>query len=123
MNEAHALIAILLHHAIENESDTPPAEPQEGQCWLVGGTPTGEWSNQAGNLAGWISGTWRFVAPLEGTRALDKSTKQIIFFSNGWQRLPAPAIPSGGQVADAEARAAIGDLVEILRSAGILSAF
>lgn len=122
VNEAHALVDLLLHPAIESESDAPPANPEEGQCWLVGSNPTGAWANRPGSLAGWVSGTWLFAAPKEGTRALDKSTGQVIFFSNGWRRLAAPAIPTGGQVADAEARAAIGDLVETLRSAGILPA-
>ncbi len=122
VNQAHALVDVLLHSAVENESDAPPADPAEGLCWLVGGNPTGEWAGRAGNLAGRITGAWVFAAPLEGMRVLDKSSKQVIFFANGWQRVAAPAIPSGGEVTDIEARAAIGDLVGTLRSAGILPA-
>lgn len=123
VNEAHAQIDLLLHPAIESESDAPPPAPGDGQCWLIGSNPTAEWAGRAGNLAGWISGMWVFAAPRHGMRALDKSSQQIIFFANGWQRPGAPAIPSGGQVADIEARAAIGNLIETLRSAGILPAF
>lgn len=123
VNEAHALVDLLLHPAFETESDTPPADPDEGQCWLVGSNPTGAWTSRAGNLAGWTSGTWIFSAPQEGMRALAKSSKQVIFFSNGWQRVVARAIASGGQVTDIEARAAIEDLIATLRSAGILPAF
>lgn len=117
------LVGLLLHPAIEIESAAPPANPEEGQCWLVGSNPAGEWAGQSGNLAGWISGTWLFATPQEGLRVIDKSIRQVIFFANGWQRLAAPAIPSGGQIADVEARAAIGDLVETLRNAGILPSF
>jgi len=120
VNEAHALVDILLHPAIEIESAVPPANPEEGQCWLVGNSPTAEWTDQSGNIAGWVSGAWLFVTPQEGMRVFDKSTGQVIFFANGWQRVAAPAIPSGGQIADVEARVAIGDLVETLRNAGIL---
>ncbi len=123
VNEAHALVDLLLHPVIEVESAAPPANPEEGQCWLVGSNPTAEWAGQSGNLAGWISGKWLFAAPQEGMRVFDKSTRQATFFVNGWQRLTAPAIPSGGQIADVEARAAIGDLVETLRNAGILPSF
>lgn len=123
VNEAHALVDFLLHPAIEIESDAPPTNPEEGQCWLVGSNPTAEWASQSGNSAGWISGTWLSAAPQEGMRMFDKSTKQVIFFANCWQRLAAPAIPNGGQIADVEARAAIGDLVETLRNAGIVSSF
>jgi hypothetical protein len=43
VNEAHALVDLLLHPAIESETDTPPSAPQEGQCWLVGANPTAKW--------------------------------------------------------------------------------
>lgn len=122
VNEAHGLTDLLLHPAIESESDTPPIEPQDGQCWLVGTSPTGEWADYPSHLAGRVTGTWVFIAPREGLRILDMASEQVIFFSNGWQRVSAPAIPSGGQVADTEAREAIGDLIETLRNAGILPA-
>lgn len=122
VNEAHALIDLLLHPAVENESDDPPVVREEGQCWLIGNSPTGEWSDHAGNLAAWVSGTWLFVAPQNGMRITDLTSSQAIFFANGWQRAETPAIPSGGQIVDAEARQAIDHLVQSLRSAGILSA-
>jgi hypothetical protein len=43
VKEAHALVDLLLHPAIESETDTPPSAPQEGQCWLVGANPTAKW--------------------------------------------------------------------------------
>ena len=122
VNEAHALTDLLLHPAIEDESNVPPSNPEDGQCWLVGPNPTGEWTAHTGQLAGWVSGNWVFAAPQNGMRIFDQTTKQVIFFSNSWQRVAAPAIPSGGQVADIEARDAIGSLVETLRNAGILPA-
>ena len=39
--------------------DDPPASPVPGQCWIVGTTPTGAWSGQAGALAAWTNGGWR----------------------------------------------------------------
>ena len=41
VNEAHVRIDTLLHPAIEGEADGPPSSPAEGECWLVGATPTG----------------------------------------------------------------------------------
>ncbi len=42
---------------------------------------------------------------------LDRSTGQSILYRGGWQRPTAPAAPAGGTTVDAEARAAIGELV------------
>lgn len=121
VNEAHALIDLLLHPAIENELDVPPADREEGNCWLVGSNPAGEWATHAGDLAGWVSGNWIFIRPRDGMRLVDRSNQQAIFYSNGWQRAAVPAMASGGQVVDTEAREAIAELVQSLRSAGILS--
>ena len=51
VNEAHALLDALLHAAVEGEADTPPAAPAEGESWLVGGAPTGTWTDHAGEFA------------------------------------------------------------------------
>jgi hypothetical protein len=77
----------------------------------------------SGEFGGVDFGHVDISAPQEGMRALDKSSNQVIFFSNGWQRVVVPAIPSGDQVTDIQARAAIEDLIETLRSAGIMPAF
>ncbi|MGL1728872.1 DUF2793 domain-containing protein, partial [Vibrio parahaemolyticus] len=46
--------------------NTPPATPEDGQCWIVGTMPIGAWSQQANALAGWTAGGWRFVEALIG---------------------------------------------------------
>jgi hypothetical protein len=61
--------------------------------------------------------------PKDGLRMLDKASKQIFYFSNGWQRVASPAMPSGGRVVDTQARDTISNLGETLRKAGILPAF
>jgi hypothetical protein len=122
VNEAHALIDALLHAAIEGEADAPPSAPGEGECWLVGATPTGDWADQAGRLATFQSGGWLFIAPRDGIRLLDRATGQTIHYRAGWQRPGTPAAPSGGTTVDSEARAAIAELVDILAASGILPA-
>lgn len=121
VNEAHALVDALLHPAIEGERDSPPSTPADGECWLIGDTPTGIWEDHAGALASYQTGGWIFAAPRDGLRVLDRSTGQEIRFCDGWQRPAAPAEPTGGATTDAEARAAIGELVEALIAAGILA--
>ena len=99
----------------------PPAGPDDGECWLVGDEPTGAWADHAGALASYQAGDWIFAAPRDGLEMLDRSTGQRIPYRGGWQRSGTPAEPSGGTTVDAEARAAIAELIEVLIVAGILA--
>ena len=121
VNEAHALVDALLHPAVEGTADAPPAGPDDGECWLVGDEPTGAWADHAGALASYLAGDWIFAAPRDGLEMLDRSTGQRIRYRGGWQRSGTPAEPSGGTTVDAEARAAIAELIEVLIVAGILA--
>ena len=121
VNEAHALVDALLHPAVEGTADTPPAGPGEGDCWLVGDEPAGAWADHPGALASYQAGGWIFAAPRDGLDMLDRSSGQRIRFRGGWQRPGTPAEPTGGTTVDAEARAAIAELVGVLIVAGILA--
>ena len=121
VNEAHALTDALLHPAIEGEADDPPATPAEGECWLVGDAPSGEWTGHPGELASYQAGTWIFVEPRDGLRVLDRPSGQEIRYRGGWLRPATPAAPSGGSTVDAEARAAIAALVVALIAGGVLA--
>ena len=121
VNEAHALVDALLHAAIEGEADAPPSPATEGECWLVGVTPTGAWADHAGALASYQAGGWIFAAPRDGMRLLDTTTGQEIRYRDGWQRPATPPAPAGGATVDSEARAAIAELVEVLIASGILA--
>jgi hypothetical protein len=121
VNEAHALVDALLHPAIEGEADAPPSAPAQGESWLVGDAPSGAWADQAGKLASYQAGGWIFASPREGMSVLDRATGQGIRYRDGWQRPATPAEPAGGATVDSEARAAIGELIEVLIAAGILA--
>ena len=120
VNEAHALADALLHAMCEGEAADPPAAPAEGDAWLVGTGGTGAWAGADGKMASYQAGNWLFAAPNDGMRLFDRSTGQMLLYHAGWQRPAAPAAPSGGTTVDAEARAAIGDLVSALIQAGIV---
>src|ERR1700712_1458614 len=66
-NEALALLDIAVQPVVQAIAPaTAPLAPVVGQCWIVGPAPSGGWAGQAGALAGWSVGGWRFVAPFEG---------------------------------------------------------
>lgn len=119
-NEALARIDALLHAAILGETNEPPENSNDGDCWLVGAAATGGWTGLQGSLAMRQAGQWLFTAPAPGMRIFDLSAGQFWVFSAGWQKPAAIQEPSGGQVVDSEARAAIGALISVLRASGVI---
>ncbi len=121
VNEAHALTDALLHLAIEGEATAPPVAPGEGDCWLVHAPATGAWQGQEGTIACRQAGAWLFVTPCDGMRALNRATVQDWRYAGGWHMAAPIALPAGGATVDAEARAAIGAILEALKAAAILA--
>lgn len=141
-NEALALLDIIVAAGVEStDLSAPPASPTDGQCWIVAGLGTGAWGGQGGRVAGWTQGGWRFVAPPLGTRiwVADRGYA-MIRTATGWEddavrpdgiyiagdriigaRGDAIADPSGGAVIDAEARASITAILDMMRSHGLLA--
>ncbi len=120
VNELAARVDALLHLAIESETATPPTTPVDGQSWLVGASPAGVWLGQSGTIAARAAGNWLFLQPTAGMTLLNKATGQQIRYRSGWQAPAKPALPSGGATSDAEARTAIGAIIAVLVSAGIV---
>jgi hypothetical protein len=140
-NEALAQIDLALHANVMDISvDAPPAGPAMGDCWIVGANPTGAWAGQAGAIAGWTSGGWRFVAPHEGMQVWCISELMWVqHLGNTWirgrisgdalwlhgrqvvgERRPAIMSPAGGTIADTEARSVISTILEALRAHGLI---
>lgn len=141
-NEALAVLDLLTDASVVAVgTTTPPASPAAGQCWIVGGAPVGAWSGQAGALAGWTAGGWRFAAAREGMTVWSEADGcRAAYAGGGWRigtvaateltiggqrvvgaRRPAIAAPAGGATVDAEARTAIGRIVAALVAHGLIS--
>lgn len=122
VNEGFVRIDALIHCSVEDELATPPADPADGQSWLVGSSPDGAWSGESGRIAARQLGQWIFLAPVDGMRIINRATGQDLRRIDGlWQGPSTPELPTGGPTVDSEARAAIGVLIEKLREAGIFS--
>jgi hypothetical protein len=142
VNESFQALDLLVAAAVEQEAlADPPASPTIGSCYIVGSSPTGDWAGKTQSVAGYTSGGWRFVAPLEGLSAYVKSIGQFVTYRAGvWEtgvlrgssvviggdqvvgsRAPAIPAPTGGSTTDAEARTAIEAILGALRQHGLIA--
>jgi hypothetical protein len=119
-NEAMSLVDALLFPVVEGESPVAPANPIEGEAWLVAIGASGDWVDQEHSVAIAIAGSWNFVQPGDGMVLFDKTAGQTVRFENSWIRAAEPTTPAGGSVIDQEARAAISQIIEILRVSAAL---
>jgi Protein of unknown function (DUF2793) len=141
-NEALALADIAIQAVVQAVAPgSVPSAPALGQCWIVGGAPTGAWAGQAGKLAGWTSGGWRFLAPFEGMQVWSVADAVMVRREGvnwltgvatvsavkiggiqvlGAQR-PRVLAPTGGSTVDTQARVAIASLIAGLESHGLFS--
>jgi Protein of unknown function (DUF2793) len=141
-NEALSLTDLLMAPVIQSVAPpTIPASPQAGQGWIVGAAPAGAWSGQAGKLAFWTAGGWRFVAAPEGVTVWSiADSLPVQRTASGWAtgalraaslsvsgvqvvgaRLAAVPNPAGGSVIDVEARAALTAILSRLRDHGLIA--
>jgi hypothetical protein len=141
-NEALEILDVLVGGAVEDgPSNDPPASPVAGNAYLIGNSPTGDWSGFANAVAAYGNSGWRFLAPVDGMQLFVKSPGTVALYRSGaWEtgilrgtslvidglqvvgaRGGAVADPSGGAVVDAEARLAIGQMLAVLRQHGLIS--
>lgn len=142
-NEALALADLAIQAVVQSVAPaTVPTTPGLGQCWIVGNAPVGAWAGQAGKLAGWTSGGWRFLAPFEGMQVWNIVDNVVVrreganWLSGvmtasglkiggiqvvGPQR-PRVISPTGGTTVDTQARSAIAALLAGLEAHGLFSA-
>ncbi len=140
-NEALALVDLLLHAAVEGDPQgEPPGNPQPGQAWLVGDEPQGAWAGSPHAIAGWTGGGWRFAAPQPGMTVWSKAAGHALTWNGAeWgdgslavggitiggeqvvgARQPTVPSPWGGTTIDAEARAAVDQIIVALRTHGLI---
>lgn len=142
-NEALTIADMAIQAVVQAVApDAVPAAPVPGQCWIVGTSPSGAWAGQAGKIAGWTAGGWRFVTPFEGMQAWSIADGIVVRReATGWTsgvltatsvkiggvqvvggQRPRVTAPAGGAVVDAQARAAIAAIIAGLEAHGLFSA-
>lgn len=84
-----ALVQLSVRSRVLN---TPPSTPVEGDRYIVAGSPTGEWSSAADEVAAFVDGAWSFFEPQTGWRALDESEGEFVYWSGAaWMSEPSGA--------------------------------
>jgi hypothetical protein len=63
--------------------NTPPPSPQDGDAYLIGGTPSGAWNGYPYKIASCRDGAWRFYTPFDGLRAYDATAGTIQVYRSG----------------------------------------
>jgi hypothetical protein len=89
-NEAlRALDAVVQLMVLDKDLSAPPGSPVEGDRYIVGPSPTGAWSGQAGSIAAWQDAAWAFYAAHEGWRAWVADEAALYVWSgSAWGPLP-----------------------------------
>ena len=88
-NEALGLLEVLVHLSLSARNvAAPPAAAVEGARCIVGATPTGAFAGQAGKVAAFDDGAWRFLTPRKGWCAfVESESRLVVFDGTGWTLL------------------------------------
>jgi hypothetical protein len=138
-NEALQAIDMKLHLGVASRSvSEAPDTPVAGDAYIVPSGATGVWSGAEGSIALFDGFGWAYSVPVRGSVAWVADERCMVVWEGSWSSgwpvsslivgtrvlFGAPAIaisgPQGGTVVDAEARAALLDLLSALRDQGIL---
>lgn len=140
-NEALAAVDMAVQPSVRGIGlASPPSDTKEGDCWIVGPAPAGEWAARAGAIACCTAAGWRFVVPREGFAVWDQSNNALVrhvagrwavgalatdgVFIGGHQvvgaRQPGIAPAQGGATVDAEARGALAAVLSALQVHGLI---
>ena len=121
VNESLTRIDMLLHPVVAGIRNDPPSNPQAGQSWAVGKTPSGAWTGYADCLACWQDAQWAFATPTPGMLLRNQGDGALLRFDDSWIIQAAPEPPVGGTNIDAEARACLSAIINALSQFGIFS--
>jgi len=125
-NEALAQLDALVDLCLLGQYvNAPPANPADGDAYLIGGAPTDAWAGCAYKIASCLDGSWRFYTPFSGLRAFVAPTNALIVYLNGnwvdWNSLISSAETSIASAATTDLGAAGSLFVQITGTTTITS--
>lgn len=91
-NEALQRLDAAVQLTISATLSAPPPAPDEGGCFAVAASATGEWAGRGGRIAMRQDGAWLYLTPRAGWRAWDLENERLLVHDGaGWNPLPLPA--------------------------------
>jgi hypothetical protein len=96
-NEAFAVLDGLVQAAVlDRDRADPPADPADGDRYIVAAGATGAWAGHVGAIAHFTGGAWAFRAPAAGWRVfVADEAGEVVFDGAGWVETPAGRSPTG----------------------------
>lgn len=122
LNQSVSLIDAITRGVVAESRTEPPMGAVSGTCFRILPDATGDWAGRDGEIALRIGGGWQFLTPFTGLRVYDQTARSICYFDAGWHKVEQPVLPQGGDTVDVEVRAALQQLIEALRTIGIMPA-
>jgi hypothetical protein len=101
-NPNFAALELLVHLTVYDVKNDPPASPINGECYIVGDTPTGAWAGFPNTVAAWFTtGTpaWKIVYPAVGVHAYTLTTSSFWLF-DGFVWIEKPSGGASVSIAD-----------------------
>lgn len=97
-NEALRMLDALLHlEVLDRHLAVPPANPQDGDRYIVGSGATGAWAGEDGHVAARQDGVWRFYEPQVGWRAFVRDEAALyVKADSGWVAVGGSGGGGGG---------------------------
>jgi hypothetical protein len=124
-NEALRLLdAVVQICVLDRDLAAAPANPAEGDRYIVPASPTGGFAGQAGKVAAFQDGAWAFIAPIKGWVAwIADEAVLAVYDGSSWSAIgpaalnPAPMIGVNA-TADATNRLAVSAAASLFNHQG-----
>jgi hypothetical protein len=83
LNSALRRLDAVVQLSVISQTNAPPGSPTDGDRYLVGSSPTGDWTGHDQEVAAYIGTAWQFFVPVQGWLAYDRATAALLVFGAG----------------------------------------
>lgn len=92
INEGFVTFDALIARSAKSRTNTPPSAPADGDTYIIGAAPTGEWQTHANAIAFYFNG-WRYVTPPQKTKFFLRDVSAWWTYSGtGWVADPVTSV-------------------------------